>query len=220
MENSPSPAPEPQSLAELHAQNARELSTMFMGLARLGAEMVQIITERAREESYASPGKPTQLPEMVTAHDVMMRSLRRTGLMIQKLTRPAPAPREAGRSGDAAPRPAGRRAGESLEALEALEDVERLSDGELEALERLDAERDMAGRPLSETISTILKTVGVARFDGVESHLHLTPLEIAELVATRAGWSLPRRAGRGDRRDDGAGADGMRGNGATGCRDP
>jgi hypothetical protein len=209
MENIPSPTSEPQSLAELHAQNARELCAMFMGLAKLGAEMVALVAERARDEAYAPAGAPTQLPELVAAHDVMMRSLRRTGLMIQKLTKPAPAPREPGRSGDSGRARSGRRDEESLE------DLERLSDAELEALESIEAEEELANRPLGETIGEILKTVGVVPQASVDRFLHLTPVEIAAHFRSRA-----EHAASGGRADDGAGVDAMRGNGATGCRDP
>jgi hypothetical protein len=211
MENIPSPAAEPESLAELHGQNARHLCSMFMGLAELGAEMVQIIAQRARDEAYAPVSAPTKLPELAAAYDMMMRSLRRTGLMIQRLTKPAPEKNPAGPGSDAGRTRAARRDPDAPESLE------RLSDAELEALEALEPAYDVEGRSLGDIIGMILQGFGVPALDDVDRYTHLTPKEIGELYA---GGAAPGHNATGDRADGRAGADAMRPIGATGCRDP
>jgi hypothetical protein len=216
MDNIPS-SPEPDSLADLHEQDARHFRALFLGLADLGAEMVQIIAERAKDEAYAPATAPTRLPELADAYDTMLRSLRRTALLVQKFTAPAPAPRHAGPGSDSARKPGVRRGGDSLDR-DAPLDLSKLSDAELDRLDELDrlegveSVEDVAGRPLGAVIAAVLKDFGVDALPRVERY---APGPEAESAAPCGrAWTGQAQA------EDGAEADSLHWTGAKGCRDP
>jgi hypothetical protein len=210
-----SPSPEPDSLAALHEQDARHFRAMFLGLADLGAEMAQVIAQRVKDEAYAPATAPTQLPALVNAYDTMLRSLRRTALLVQKFTAPPPAPRHAGPGSDSARKPGVRRGGDLLDR-DAPVDLSKLSDAELDELDRLDrlegvegleSGDELAGRPLRAVIAAILRDLGVvAAPPGVEP--------MTRGPADSAGWTAREQS------EDRAEAHALRRNGATGCRDP
>jgi hypothetical protein len=206
--------PELDSLADLHEQDARHFRAMFLGLADLGAEMAQVVAQKAKDEAYAPPAAATQLPELVDAYDTLMRSLRRTALLVQKLTAPAPALGHAGQGSDAARKPAVRQGGDSPVDLSKLSDAEldRLDElDRLEGLERLDSEDELAGRPLRDVIAAVLEDFGVATRPGVEGTMPRTTVACAAPVCAETGLVRP---------EESAEAESMRRNGATGCRDP
>lgn len=219
-------SPEPDSLAELHEQDARHFRAMFLGLADLGAEIVQVVAQRAKDEAYSPAGAPVQLPALADAYDTMLRSLRRTALLVQKLTAPAPASGHAGPRSDAARKPGVRWGGESLDR-DAPVDLSKLSDEELDRLDELDrlegleSEDALAGRPLGAVIAAILKDFGVATLPGVDRYRHHTPSDSAGQGASGAAPFGPGHAWTGQPWPEaGAGAESVRPNGATGCRDP
>jgi hypothetical protein len=216
MDNLTTP-PELENLADLHEQDARHFRAMFLGLADLGAEIVQVVAQRAKDEAHVPPGAPTQLPELVEAYDTMLRSLRRTALLVQKLTAPAPAAGHAGPGSDAARKPAARRAGDSLDR-DAPLDLSKLSDEDLDRLDQLDrlegleTVEDIAGRPLGAVIAAVLREFGVGALSDMDRYTRRPEAESA--VPGGRAWTGRAQA------DDGAEAESLRGHGATGCRDP
>jgi hypothetical protein len=217
MDNFAATPPEPESLADLHEQDARHFRALFLGLADLGAEIVQAVAQRLKDEAYAPAGAPTQLPELADAYDTMLRSLRRTALLVQKFTAPAPAPRHAGPGSDSARKPGVRRAGDSLDR-DAPLDLSKLSDAELDRLDQLDrlegveSVEDVAGRPLGAVIAAVLKDFGVDALPRVERY---APRPEAESAPPGSRARMERAQA-----DDGAEAESLHLNGASGCRDP
>jgi hypothetical protein len=216
------------SLAALHEQDARHFRAMFLGLADLGAEMAQIIAQRAKDEAYALASAPTQLPQLVDAYETMLRSLRRTALLVQKFTAPMHAPGHAGPGGNSGRKPGARQDRDSLDR-DAPVDLSKLSDAELDRLDNLDrldrlegveSEDELAGRTLRAVIASILKAFGVATLPGVDGATGLT----AACAAPGASGAVPVAPGHGWTGpawpEEGAEAHAMRPHGATGCRDP
>jgi hypothetical protein len=226
MYNSSTSSPEPDSLADLHEQDARHFRAMFLGLADLGVEIAQAVAQRVKDEAYAPAAAPTQLPALVDAYDKLMRSLRRTALLVQKFTAPAPAPRHAGPGGDAGRKPGVRRGGDSLDR-DAPVDLSKLTDAELDELDRLDRleglepEDELAGRPLGAVIAEVLRDFGVATLPGVDRYTAPMTADGAAPGAQGAARVVPGQGWTARAwRDDGVEGESMRPYGATGCRDP
>jgi hypothetical protein len=214
------PSPELDSLADLHAQDARHFRAMFLGLADLGVEIAQVVAQRVKDEAYAPASAPTQLPALVDAYDTMLRALRRTALLVQKLTSPAPVPGHA--------RPGGRRGGDLVDR-DAPVDFSKLSDAELDRLDELDRleglepEDELAGRPLRAVVAAILKDFGVATpgWDGAMCGLAAENAAPTGDAARPAGPVMKPHGAAGTGSAAGGGEPGaIRLNGATGCRDP
>jgi hypothetical protein len=206
---------EQESLANLHAQDVAYLRGLFLGMADLGAGIVRVIA-RAVEDSAADPAStPSQIPALAAAYDQTMRSLRRTGLLIQKLTESAPAQALTAQSRDA---------GRHLRDRDAPADFSKLSDAELDRIDRVEgveSDDELAQRPLPEIIATILSDFGVTGLNGADGCPPITPADVAALYECATGLVAARRAGDagGWPMDRGAAA-GMSRDGATGCRDP
>jgi hypothetical protein len=220
MDSVTSTAPEPENLAALHAQDAAHLRALFLELADLGAGIVRVIAQAVNDQAYAPALNPSHLQALAAAHDQTMRSLRRTALLIQKLTAPAPAKDTTAQSRDAARAPSVRPSSEKL-------DLSKLSDAELdrldalEGMERLESCDELAQRPLVEIIATILSDFGVTGLNDGDGAPQLAPADIAALYEYATGLAVSRQApSQGGLPASGAAADAMHRNGATGCRDP
>ena len=162
--NSTPSSPDLESRAALREQDAGRGRVMFWRVADRGAEMVEMVVQRAREEAATPVTTPTRLPELATAYDRLARSLRRTVLMIERLTAPPPPART-----PPGPRPGS--ASRPAPAMEELsdEDVANMSDEEieerLEALDRLeglegvehDDDAEFAGMSHEEIVLAILR---------------------------------------------------------------
>jgi hypothetical protein len=97
-------------------------------------------------------------------------------------------------------------------------DLSKLSDAELDRLDQLDrlegldSVEDMAGRPLGAVIAAVLKEFGVDALSDMDRYTRGPAAESA--APGGRAWTGRAQA------DDGAEADSLHGNGATGCRDP
>jgi hypothetical protein len=174
--------------------------------------MVQMVVQRAREEAAAPVTQPTQLPELAGAYDTLMRTLRRTTLLVQKLatppaparTPPAPRPDSARKPARAADAPVDLANMSDEELDEAIEREERME--RLEGLERPEDEDVFAGMSPEEVVRAILYGPEGAAWRG---------------ETTAKPGLTPARAGR-PLHPPGSGAEGdaTRPNGSKGCRDP
>jgi hypothetical protein len=97
------------SFADLPEQNAWAFRAMFLGLANLGVEFVQVVAQRMKHEASAPADAPTELHALVDAYDTTPRSLRRTELLVHKFAAPVLTPCHAGPRSEAARKPAVRR---------------------------------------------------------------------------------------------------------------
>jgi hypothetical protein len=89
---------------------------MFLGLANLGVEIVQVVAQRMKHEASAPADAPTELHALVDAYDTTPRSLRRTELLVHKFAAPLLTPCHAGPRSEAARKPAVRRDVDSLDS--------------------------------------------------------------------------------------------------------
>jgi len=222
MNHTPSSSPDLESRAALREQDAGRSRVMFLRMADLGAEMAEIIVQRAREEAATPVTTPTKLPELATAYDRVTRSLRRTALIIERYTAPPPAART-----PTAPRPDSARRPMPDEEELSDEYVANMSNEELEerleALDRLeglegveDDDAEFAGMTHEEIVLAILKDPDGSGRSAAEraagtmrANPGITPARAGLPVPPRQGWSA--EAARGES---------MRPNGAKGCRDP
>jgi hypothetical protein len=213
---------EPDSLAALHAQDAAQLRVLFLELANLGAGIVRVIARAVDDHADTPAAAPSQLPALAAAHDQTMRSLRRTALLIQKLTEPVPAP--TAQSRDATRHARDRDAPEDLSQLsdaelDRMERMERMD--QMEGLEALESDDELAQRPLAAIIATILRDFGVTGPHDGHGAPHLAPADITALYDYAADLAAARQTGVPANRPVEVGeADAMRRRGATGCRDP
>jgi len=219
MNSTPSSSPDLESRAVLREQDEQRLRLTFLRMTDLGVEMVHLVAERARAGALAPVPTPTKLPELAGAYDRLMRSLRRTALLILKFTAPEPARAPAAPRPDSARKPThGRTAYASDE-----EALANMSNGELdeeiERLERLegverpeDEEDEFAGMSHEEAVLAVLYGPEGAAWRG-EAPAGGTPAT-AGVTPARAGAPLAGGPAGGAERGT------MRPSGAKGCRDP
>jgi hypothetical protein len=222
MNSTPSSSPDLESRAALREQDEQRLRLAFLRLTDVGIEMVHLVAERAREEALAPAATPAKLPELVISYDRLMRSLRRTALLILKFTAPEPV------HTPAAPRPDSARKPPAAD----LPDTEtaQMSDAEpaerLDRLERLEDEDEgyeddeFAGMSHEEIARAYRSSRAAAAQPGVDNTARPMAAETGAQPRP-AVPAAPLHAGFAPRQpEDAAGRGVPRWNGAAGCRDP
>jgi hypothetical protein len=81
---------EPESLATLHEQDARELRVLLLGLAKEGGEMATLYVNQAKDQAYDAKPGAGPAPSCADSYCDVARSVRQTVMLVQKLTAPAP----------------------------------------------------------------------------------------------------------------------------------
>ena len=224
MNTTPSSSPDLESRAALREQDERRLRLTFLRMTDLGVEMVHLVVAQAREEALApAPAPtPTKLPELVISYDRLMRSLRRTALLILKFTAPEPARAPAEPRHDSARKPAAEDPSDAeITQMSGAEPAERL-----DRLERVEDEDEgyeddeFAGMSHEEIARAYHRSREAAAQPSVDHITRGIPAD-SGAPARPAAPMAPLYARFGtDRPMDAAGAGAMRRNGATGCRDP
>jgi hypothetical protein len=222
MNTTPSSSPELESRAALREQDERQLRLTFKRLADIGVEMVHLVAERAREEALAPAATPAKLPELVISYDRLMRSLRRTALLILKFTAPEPVHTQAAPRPDSARKPAaedlpdtetaqmaGAEPAERLERLERVEDEEEDEDDAFAGMSDEEIARAYRGSRKAATAQP-----------GVDHTTPGIPAEAGAPARSAAPVALLYARFGADQSEDTARGGAMRRNGATGCRDP
>jgi hypothetical protein len=189
MSSNPTPA-EPESLAALHEQDARELRLLLLSLAKEGGEMATLYVEQAKDQAYdAKPGAGPS-PACADCYCDVARSIRQTVMLVQKLTAPAPVAQVA--------RAEPNRVAVRKQIIRVVEDNiyrdapegegERLQTEFLERLETPEFEEELGTRPVQEIVNEIRADLGI---HGVDSTLYFkrrTPADIAVLCARAASY--------------------------------
>ena len=224
MNTTPSSSPDLESRAALREQDERRLRLAFLRMTDLGVEMVHLVVARAREEALAPvpAPTPTKLPELVISYDRLMRSLRRTALLILKFTAQEPAHAPAAPRPDSACEPAAEDPPDvpvtqtsGAEPAERLDRLERVED-EDEGYE----DDEFAGMSHEEIARAYHRSRAAAAQPGVDHIARPTAAETAAQPRPAAPMT-PRHAPFAARQpEDAAGRGVPRWNGAAGCRDP
>ncbi len=193
--DTPPTQPEPESLAVLHEQDARHLRALLIDMAEQGAVLAKLYVQQAQDQAYgAAPGQGPS-PECAAAYNSVSRSVRRSVLLIQKLTEPAPAPK--------ADRAAAEKVAARKQVIRQVEDAiyrdapeEEAAELHAEFLERLEQpefDDELGQRPETDIVNDIRADLGILGVDSEGHWMRRTPEDIAILSARAAS---PGQVGR------------------------
>jgi hypothetical protein len=180
-------AAEPETLADLHAQDALHFRAMFIGLADLGADLARLVVAQAKDEAdaFVAVKPPT---DFTGRYARVMGALRQTVMLVQKLTEPAPAAKAVRPGPDrvVARKLIIRRVEDAIHRDAPEDAAERLHGELLERLEGAAFDDDLSQRPLAEIIKEICDDFGISGPDSLAWWKRRTPADIAILCERAA----------------------------------
>jgi CheY-specific phosphatase CheX len=184
MPSDPIPA-EPESLAALHEQDARELRVLLLGLARQGGEMATLYVEKAKDQAYDGKPGAGSSPACADSYCDVARSIRQTVMLVQKLTAPAPAAKLVRAEPDkvAIRKQIIRRVEDSIYKDAPEGAAERLHAEMLERMEGAEFEEELGTRPVQEIVNEIRADLAIHGADSALYFKRRPPADIAVLCA-------------------------------------
>jgi hypothetical protein len=190
---------EPESLAALHEQDARALRLLLLEMAQWGSVMAGLYAKQAQDQAESGEPGAGPSPACAAAYSSVTRSVRRTVLLIQKLTAPAPAAKAADPEPD--------KVSVRKQIIRQVEDAihRNAPEGEepalyaefLERLEGAEFDDQIPQRPTLDIVNEICADLGVHGPDSLDQWMRRTPADIAALYALAAAPCGAARAGAG-----------------------